>query len=171
VSCAARPAAAWAAGALAVALGAASAELSAGPPPVDRRTAGRGAGQTRAKPPAASVQPAAAYYPDRFEWQRRAPQDTGVDAARKDRQIVSPEWIALARTPGAANPTYGFMNWYLNTDGKPLPAAPPSSVMFAGSGANIVYIDWDHDLVAVVRWIRGGPALNELIGKLLTAIR
>jgi len=89
----------------------------------------------------------------------------------KDHQIVSPEWIALARTPGAANPTYGFMNWYLNTDGKPLPAAPPSSVMFVGSGANIVYIDWDHDLVAVVRWIRGGPAPSEFIGKLLAAVR
>jgi CubicO group peptidase (beta-lactamase class C family) len=89
----------------------------------------------------------------------------------KDRQIVSPKWIALARTPGAANPTYGFMNWYLNTDKKPLPAAPPSSVMFVGSGANIIYIDWDHDLVAVIRWVRGGPALFELIGKLLAAIR
>ena len=62
------------------------------------------------------------------------------------------------------------MNWFLNTDGKPLPAAPPSSVMFAGSGANIIYIDWDHDLVAVIRWIREA-ALYELIGKLLAAVR
>jgi len=413
-------AAAWVAGALAVALGAASAELPARPLSVDQRTAGRDAGQAKANPPAAPVQPAAVYYPDRFEWQRRTPQDAGMDAARldeavqfamasenpatkdltidlattfgrnepfdtpvgpvqprgsanglvvrggyivaewgdtsrvdmtfsvtksflstvvglawekgligslddhaadylpslfegphnaritwdhllrqtsdwqgtlwgkpdwadrpegqtpadwpnrklsepgtryeyndvrvnvlalltlhvlrqplpqvlreevmepigatstwrwngyenswieldgqkmqsvsggghwgggmfisardmarfgylflrngrwKDRPIVSPKWIALARTPGAANPTYGFMNWYLNTDGKPLPAAPPSSVMFAGSGANIIYIDWDHNLIAVVRWIRGGPALYEFIGKLLAAVR
>jgi hypothetical protein len=60
---------------------------------------------------------------------------------------------------------------YLNTDGKPLPAAPPSSVMFAGSGQNIIYIDWDHDLVAVIRWIRGGPAVYEFIGKVLAAVR
>jgi hypothetical protein len=89
----------------------------------------------------------------------------------KDRQIVSPKWIALARTPGAANPNYGFMTWHLNTDRKPLPAAPPSSVMFAGSGANIIYIDWDHDLVAAIRRIRGGPAPYEFIGKLLAAVR
>ena len=40
----------------------------------------------------------------------------------KDRQIVSPKWIAMARTPGPANPNYGFMNWFLNTERKPLPA-------------------------------------------------
>jgi hypothetical protein len=43
--------------------------------------------------------------------------------------------------------------------------------MFAGSGQNIIYIDWDNDLVAVVRWIRGGPATYEFIGKLLAAVR
>ena len=89
----------------------------------------------------------------------------------KDREIVSPKWIALARTPGTANSGYGFMNWFLNTDGTALPASPPSSVTFRGNGQNIVYIDWDHDVVAVVRWIRGGPALNEFIGKLLSAVR
>ena len=39
----------------------------------------------------------------------------------KDRQIVSEEWIAMARTPGPANEAYGFANWYLNTDRKPRP--------------------------------------------------
>jgi len=33
------------------------------------------------------------------------------------REIVSERWIALARTPGPANPGYGFANWYLNTGG------------------------------------------------------
>ena len=82
---AALAAAAWVAGALAVALGAASPEASARPLPVDQGTAGRGAGQAKAKPPA-SVQ-AAAYYPDRFEWQRRTPQDAGMDAARLDEAV------------------------------------------------------------------------------------
>jgi CubicO group peptidase (beta-lactamase class C family) len=88
-----------------------------------------------------------------------------------DRQIVSPEWIALARKPGTANPNYGFMNWFLNTGGKPVPAVPPSAVMFAGAGQNVIYIDWDNDLVAVVRWIRGGPVLYEFLGKLVAAVR
>jgi CubicO group peptidase (beta-lactamase class C family) len=89
----------------------------------------------------------------------------------KDRQIVSPEWIALARTPGKANPNYGFMNWFLNTGGKPAVGVPPSAVMFAGAGQNIIYIDWDNDMVAVVRWIQGGPALYEFLAKLVAAVR
>lgn len=89
----------------------------------------------------------------------------------KDRQIVSEKWIQMARTPGPANRDYGYMNWFLNTDRKPLPAAPESSVTFRGNGANIIYIDWENDLVAVVRWIQGGPALNDFIGKLLAARR
>ncbi len=87
-----------------------------------------------------------------------------------DREIVSEKWIAMARTPGPANEAYGFMNWFLNTNRKPLPNAPATAVAFQGNGANIIYIDWDHDLVVVVRWIRGGGALNEFIGKVLGAI-
>ena len=67
--------------------------------------------------------------------------------------------------------TYGYMNWFLNTGRKPLPSAPESSVTFRGNGANIIYIDWDNDLVVVVRWIRSGPALNEFIGKVLAALK
>ena len=88
-----------------------------------------------------------------------------------DRRIVSEKWIAMARTPGPANENYGYMNWFLNTNRKPIPNAPATAVTFQGNGANIVYIDWDHDLVVVVRWIRGGGALNEFIGKVLGAIQ
>jgi CubicO group peptidase (beta-lactamase class C family) len=88
-----------------------------------------------------------------------------------DREIVPEKWIAMARTPGPANDTYGFMNWFLNTGRKPLPSGPESSVTFRGNGANIVYIDWEHDLVVVVRWIRGGSALDEFLGKVIGAIR
>ena len=89
----------------------------------------------------------------------------------RDQQIVSEQWIRLARTKGSVNPEYGFMNWFLNTGRKPLPAAPESSVTFRGNGQNIVYIDWDNDLVVVVRWINTGPPLNEFIGKVLAAMR
>jgi CubicO group peptidase (beta-lactamase class C family) len=87
----------------------------------------------------------------------------------RDRQIVSEKWIQVARTPGSANPQYGYMNWYLNTGRKSLPAAPESSVTFRGAGSNIVYIDWQNDFVVVVRWINGS-ALNEFIGKVLAAL-
>jgi CubicO group peptidase (beta-lactamase class C family) len=86
------------------------------------------------------------------------------------REIVSPKWIAQARTPGTANAEYGYMNWFLNTGRKPLPSAPASSVTFRGNGQNIVYIDWDNDLVVVVRWIRGGDALDTFLGKVLGSI-
>ena len=88
----------------------------------------------------------------------------------KDRQIVSEKWIQLARTPGSDNPTYGYANWYLNTGRKPLPAAPETAVRFVGNGSNIIYIDWDHDIVAVVRWIRGDQALNDVIAKLVLSL-
>jgi CubicO group peptidase (beta-lactamase class C family) len=87
----------------------------------------------------------------------------------KDREIVSPKWIAMARTPGSANATYGYMNWFLNTE-KRFSNAPASAVTFQGNGANIIYIDWDNDLVVVVRWIRQG-AFNEFIGKVIGAIQ
>jgi CubicO group peptidase (beta-lactamase class C family) len=86
----------------------------------------------------------------------------------KDRQIVSPKWIEMARTPGPANRTYGYMNWFLNTDRKPFSNAPASAVTFQGNGSNIIYIDWENDLVIVVRWIQQ-RAFNEFIGQVLGA--
>jgi CubicO group peptidase (beta-lactamase class C family) len=88
----------------------------------------------------------------------------------KDRQIVSPKWIEMARTPGAQNATYGYANWYLNTGRKPLPSAPETAVRFVGNGSNIIYIDWENDIVAVYRWIAGG-ALDKSIGRIIASIR
>ena len=87
----------------------------------------------------------------------------------RDRQIVSEKWIQMARS-GGVNPNYGHMNWYPNTGRKLLPATPESSVTFRGAGQNVVYVDWENDLVVVVRWIRGS-ALNEFLGKVLAALQ
>jgi CubicO group peptidase (beta-lactamase class C family) len=87
----------------------------------------------------------------------------------KERQLVAEKWIQMARTPGSANAEYGHANWFLNPGRKVLPSAPATSVTFRGAGQNIVYVDWDNDLVIVVRWIRSTPALNEFIGKVLAA--
>jgi CubicO group peptidase (beta-lactamase class C family) len=89
----------------------------------------------------------------------------------KDRQLVSEKWIQMARTPGPANAQYGFANWFLNTGKKSLPSAPESAVYFEGNGANIIYIDWEHDVVAVVRWISGQGALNDFVGKIIAATK
>jgi CubicO group peptidase (beta-lactamase class C family) len=87
----------------------------------------------------------------------------------KDRQIVSEKWIAMARTGGPANAEYGYMNWFLNPGRKSLPSAPESSVTFRGNGQNIIYIDWENDLVVVVRWIGGGRALDQFLGQVVGA--
>lgn len=83
-------------------------------------------------------------------------------------QLISEQWVKQARTPTTANPGYGYMNWFLNTDHKLLPDAPVSSFVHIGNGANIIYVDPEHDLVAVVRWI-DSPAMNGMIKKILEA--
>ena len=86
----------------------------------------------------------------------------------KDRQIVSEKWIQMARTPGPANDTYGYANWYLNTGRKPLPSAPETAVRFVGNGNNIVYVDWENDLVIVTRWAN---AINDIVGKAVASLK
>jgi CubicO group peptidase (beta-lactamase class C family) len=88
----------------------------------------------------------------------------------KDREIVSPKWIQMARTPGSDNATYGYANWSLNTGRKPLPAAPETAVRFTGNGSNIIYIDWENDIVAVFRWI-AGDGTNNSVEKIIASLK
>ena len=97
------------------------------------------------------------------------------DGVWNGERIISEEWIEMARMPGPANPTYGFMNWFLNRDverngqvRRSIPAASQTAVSFNGAGSNLIYVDKANDLVIVVRWIRGGSA--EFFGKVLAAI-
>src|SRR5579864_7712604 len=92
----------------------------------------------------------------------------------KDRQLVSEKWIQMARTPGTDNKEYGFANWYLNLPGdkgKPLSNAPEGAVRFVGNGSNIIYVDWQNDIVAVFRWIKNDRALDEVIGKIAASMK
>jgi CubicO group peptidase (beta-lactamase class C family) len=86
----------------------------------------------------------------------------------KSQQLLSEGWVKMATTPTPAQPTYGFMNWFLNTDKKLLPSAPASAFYHLGNGTNMVYVDRENDLVVVARWINSS-AMNELIGKVLAA--
>jgi CubicO group peptidase (beta-lactamase class C family) len=91
------------------------------------------------------------------------------DGRWEGEQILSEEWLQMARTPGEANPRYGFMNYFLNTDGEDLSSAPETAHRHVGAGSNIIYVDPEHDLVVVVRWIQGG-ALDDFIGAVIDAI-
>ena len=57
------------------------------------------------------------------------------------------------------------------TDSAGATSAPASAVRFVGNGANIIYIDWEHDLVVVVRWIRDDAALSEFLGRVIGALK
>ena len=81
-------------------------------------------------------------------------------------QILSDEWIEKSLTPTVLEPTYGFMNWFLNTDNDLLESAPESAFYHAGAGSNIIYVDPDHDLVIVTRWI-DNDYLDEFVGMVL----
>jgi CubicO group peptidase (beta-lactamase class C family) len=87
----------------------------------------------------------------------------------KDRQLLSDAWVARALTPTPAQPTYGFMNWFLNTDRKLWPSAPASAFAHLGNGTNVVYVDPEHDIVAVVRWIENA-AVDGFLQRLLAAV-
>jgi len=87
-----------------------------------------------------------------------------------ERQLLSAEFVRQARTPTASQPTYGFMNWFLNTDCKFYPAAPASAFAHIGNGTNLIYVDPESDLVIVARWIENGK-INEFLEKIYLALR
>ena len=88
----------------------------------------------------------------------------------RDRQILSDEWVTRALTPTPAEPGYGFMNWFLNTERQRLPAAPETAFFHLGAGTNMIYVDPDNDLVVVVRWISRN-ATNAFVEKVLAALQ
>jgi len=68
------------------------------------------------------------------------------------RRVLSREWVARMREPCPLNPQYGYL-WWLNTGRGWLPSAPGSSYFASGAGGNLTWIDPDHDIAAVLRWI------------------
>ena len=85
------------------------------------------------------------------------------------RQLISEQWVKQALTPTSVRPDYGYMNWFLNTDRKLLPSAPASAFVHIGNGTNFIYVDPEHDLVAVVRWI-SNSAMDGMVKQILAAI-
>lgn len=84
------------------------------------------------------------------------------------KQLISEQWVKQALTPTTAKTDYGYMNWFLNTDRKMLPAAPASAFMHIGNGNNNIYVDPEHELVMVVRWIDGN-GMQAVVKKVLEA--
>jgi CubicO group peptidase (beta-lactamase class C family) len=84
------------------------------------------------------------------------------------KQLISESWVQQALTPTTAESTYGYMNWFLNTNRKLMPSAPATAFVHIGNGANLIYVDPEHDLVAVVRWIESS-AMDGMVQRILAA--
>jgi len=87
----------------------------------------------------------------------------------QDRQLLPPSWIDDLRRPCPLNPQYGLL-WWLNTERALLPSAPESSYAARGAGSNVIWIDPDHDLVAIVRWITT-PSVDGFLELVLDSVR
>ncbi len=85
------------------------------------------------------------------------------------KQVISDAWIRQSRMPSAAQPDYGFMNFYLNTGKRRWPSAPESVFTHLGNGTNAVICIPESDIVIVARWIEGN-ALDGLIQRVLSAV-
>jgi len=84
------------------------------------------------------------------------------------KQLISARWIEQSLTPTRANPGYGYMNFFLNTGKKYYPSAPVNAFLHVGNGSNIIYVDPDHQLVMVLRWV-DSKNVDEIIKKVLAA--
>ncbi len=85
-------------------------------------------------------------------------------------RLIDPAWIEKSRTPTAAQPGYGFMNYFLNHDQKEIPAAPKTAFLHIGAGTNMIYLDQENDLVIVARWIPNGDKA-ELVRLVLESLK
>src|SRR5467141_159748 len=86
-----------------------------------------------------------------------------------DRQLLSERWMNMALTPTRLQSPYGFINYFLNTDREQWPSAPGTAFMHNGNGLNMVYVDPENDLVAVVRWIDNN-AVDGFLKRLIAAV-
>ena len=86
----------------------------------------------------------------------------------QERQILSQRWLNLMTQPCSVKPDYGYM-WWLNTNRELFPSAPKTSFYALGAGRNIIWIDSEHDLVVVVRWLNSEYA-DGLMKRVLAAV-
>ena len=79
------------------------------------------------------------------------------------KQLVSESWIKQATTAGgvANSGDYGYLGW-LNTKGGGR-GQPTTSYQARGNGGHTLFIDPEHDLVAVLRWNSGGDFYSRLV--------
>jgi CubicO group peptidase (beta-lactamase class C family) len=84
-------------------------------------------------------------------------------------QRLLPEgWVDRSVEPCPIKSDYGLL-WWLNTGRQYRPSASEKSFFATGAGGNFTWIDPEHDLVAVLRWI-DPAALDAWIGHVMRAL-
>ena len=83
------------------------------------------------------------------------------------RQLVPSPWVEAMLSPSPMNESYGYL-WWLNRGASRYPSAPASSVFALGAGTNMIWIDPERDVVAILRWI-DKAAVDGFLGRLLAA--
>ena len=86
-----------------------------------------------------------------------------------DSQILPASWVKAMLTPSPTNAGYGLL-WWLNRGSARYPAAPESSVFALGAGNNMIWIDPEHDLVVVLRWIDKAK-VGGFLDRLMAAVK
>ena len=84
------------------------------------------------------------------------------------RQILPTGWTDELVKPCPVAPFYGLL-WWLNTSRRQFAAASEKSFFALGWGSHIVWIDPEHDLVVVLRWIdrkKASGFIERLLGAL-----
>lgn len=89
----------------------------------------------------------------------------GIDHGR---QLIAPEWVQRMQQPNAVAPFYGLLTW-LNRDGRMFADASRASWFMFGAGGNAVWIDPDHEMVVVWRWLDGAHS-GEFVRRLGEAL-
>ncbi|RAW44508.1 serine hydrolase [Halorubrum sp. 48-1-W] len=67
-------------------------------------------------------------------------------------RAVSEAWVDASTEPCDLNENYGYL-WWLNTNRALWPSAPESAYAALGHGQNTVWVDPEHDVVVVLRWL------------------
>ncbi|MDX1590650.1 MAG: serine hydrolase [Balneolaceae bacterium] len=83
-------------------------------------------------------------------------------------QLLSEEWIEMAKMPSEPNPSYGYMWWTLKGNTQ-WDGVPDHVYYAAGFGGNYIIVDEESDLVIVTRWLDNG-VLEEFAGTIFRAL-
>jgi CubicO group peptidase (beta-lactamase class C family) len=85
------------------------------------------------------------------------------------RQLLPAAYVAEMLAPSPTNEAYGFL-WWLNRGGGRRKAWSERCVSAMGAGTNLIWVDPDRDLVAVLRWI-DKAAVDGFLERLAAAVR